>query len=382
MAKIKSYRRKDGTVNYKFQVYAGKDPLTGNDIRTTRQGFATEKEAEIELARLTLAISDGSFKVTEPPRKFKEIAELWLPIYESTVEPVTFAGTIYLLEKHIYPDFADKKIDKIDVTYCQKKVNKWANENPLSFKKYKNYTSKILDYAVNIGLIDDNPMKKVLIPRVSKKQTKTQFYTKDELLHFLKIAKEYDPNKIYTFFRLLAYSGMRKGEAYALTWDDLDFEKNQIDINKSLARDKNSKVYISPPKNKSSIRKISMDKETMMILKHWQIEQRKSLMILGHPSKKTEQYIFTTDENELYQPTVDADWKRKIYKLDPEFKKINTHGFRHTHASLLFEADASIKEVQDRLGHADITTTMNIYAHVTEAKRDEAADKFFNYLNS
>ena len=381
MAKIKEYQKKDGTVNYEFQVYVGIDPLTGKQVSTRRRGFSSSKEAELELARINLAVAEGKFKIKETPRTFKEIAEIWLPNYKSTVEEVTYTGTKSILKLHVYPDIGDKKIDKIDVTYAQKMVNKWAEESPLSFKRFKNYTSKILDYAVNIGLIDDNPMKKVLVPRTEKQKNYTNFYTRDELLKFLELAKQYDPDKVYTFFRLLAFSGMRKGEAYALTWDDLDFEKNMIDINKSLARGENKTVYVSPPKNKSSIRKISMDKETMNILKRWKLTQKQQLLAFGYPSKREGQTLFTTDENEYYQPTMDATWRKVIYKLDPKFKKINTHEFRHTHASLLFEAGVSIKEVQDRLGHSDITTTMNIYAHVTEAKRDEAADKFFNYMN-
>lgn len=381
MAKIKEYRKKDGTINYEFQVYVGINPLTGKQILTRRRGFGTKKEAELELAKINLAVAEGKFKIKEPPRTFKEIAEIWLPNYKSTVEEVTYAATKSILQLHVYPDIGDKKVDKIDVTFCQSMINKWAEESPLSFKRFRNYTSKILDYAVNIGLIEDNPMKKVLIPRTKKQNKYTKFYTRSELIDFLNMAKQYDPNKIYTFFRLLAFSGMRKGEAYALTWEDVDFNKNVIDINKSLSRGENKTVYISPPKNKSSIRKISMDKETMNILKHWKLQQKQQLLALGFPAKKHNQNIFTTDENEYYQPTVDATWRKGIYKLDPSFKRINTHEFRHTHASLLFEAGVSIKEVQDRLGHSDITTTMNIYAHVSEAKRDEAADKFFNYMN-
>lgn len=382
MVEIKEYRKKDGSINYKFQVYIGKDPLTGKDIRTSRQGFMTVKEAELELAKINLAIAEGTFKIAPPSKNFQDIAELWLPNYKSTVEEVTYTGTVYLLEQHIYPDFGDKKIDKLDVTYCQKIINKWAQENPLSFKKYRSYTNKVFDYAVNIGLISNNPMDKVIIPRVKKSDFKPQFYTKDELMYFLDLAKQYDPNMRFTFFRLLAYSGMRKGEAFALTWDDLDFVKNQIDINKSAARGENRTVYVSPPKNKSSIRKISMDSETMSILKRWQLTQRRELMMFGNPSKNKDQFVFTTEKNKLYRPTVDSSWKRSIYRLDPKFKRINTHGFRHTHASLLFEAGASFKEVQDRLGHADIGTTMNIYAHVTEEKREETADKFFNYMKN
>lgn len=139
MAQIKEYRKKDGTVNYKFQVYVGTDPTTGKEIRTRRQGFTSRKEAELELAKINLAIADGTFKIEEAPYKFKELAEIWLPNYKTTVEEVTYTGTVSILKLHVYPEFGDKKIDKINVAYCQKVVNKWAQEQPLSFKKFRNY---------------------------------------------------------------------------------------------------------------------------------------------------------------------------------------------------------------------------------------------------
>lgn len=73
-------------------------------------------------------------------------------------------------------------------------------------------------------------------------------------------------------------------------------------------------------------------------------------------------------------------WIRQV-QLKYDLKQIPTHGLRHTHCSLLFEAGASLKEVQDRLGHSDIQTTMNIYTHVTEKAQEEAINKFSNYLN-
>ena len=227
-------------------------------------------------------------------------------------------------------------------------------------------------------------MRKVLMPRVQVEPKKIGFYDTNELNKFLGYAQEFDQNKVYTFFRLLAYSGMRKGEAYALTWEDIDFEKNQISISKSLARGENKTLYISSPKTKGSVRTISMDKDTMNHLKRWRNTQRQLLLKLGHPTKKNDQNLFTTDENEYYHPTVDKHWLKRIYNQEnvpKDFKQISTHGFRHTHASLLFEAGASVKSVQDRLGHSDITTTMNIYAHVTEAARDKTADLFAEYIS-
>ncbi|HEM1574863.1 TPA: tyrosine-type recombinase/integrase, partial [Listeria monocytogenes] len=73
-------------------------------------------------------------------------------------------------------------------------------------------------------------------------------------------------------------------------------------------------------------------------------------------------------------------WLDNIFKHHTELKKITSHGFRHTHASLLFEAGASLKDVQERLGHADIQTTSNIYTHVTQEKKDSTASLFSDFM--
>ncbi|MDT2640413.1 tyrosine-type recombinase/integrase [Enterococcus dongliensis] len=380
MAKIKEYRKKDGSVAYQFQVYVGIDPVTGKRIRTTRRGLPSQKIAELELAKINLAIADGTFKITAPADTFEDVSELWLPNYRETVEEVTYCSTVSYLKLHILPAFGDKKIDKINVAFCQQTVNEWYKTMPKSFKRYVNYVSKIFDFAISMEITETNPMDKVIIPNVKEKKSKYGFYAKKELKHFLELVHEFDPDMRYAFFRLLAYSGMRKGEAYALTWEDIDFKKNIIDINKSLSRGENNTLYVSPPKNKSSIRKISMDKVTMNILKNWKIKQLEYFLILGKHPKKKDQIVFATEENSYYHPTIDNHWRKSIYKLDPTFKKIRTHDLRHTHCSLLFEAGVSPVEVKDRLGHADITTTMNIYAHVTEARRDETADKFEAFM--
>lgn len=93
------------------------------------------------------------------------------------------------------------------------------------------------------------------------------------------------------------------------------------------------------------------------------------------------QLVFSNTKNALIQPAKTNDWLKSIinkYKLP----SISTHGFRHTHCSLLFEAGAKIKEVQDRLGHSDVKTTMDIYAHVTASAKDDAIKKYENYLNN
>ncbi len=122
-----------------------------------------------------------------------------------------------------------------------------------------------------------------------------------------------------------------------------------------------------------------MDNQTLEILKTWKKNQKQDYLVLGYNTLQKDQLVFSNEKNEFLQPTKTRKWilqAQKKYHL----KQITTHGLRHTHCSLLFEAGASIKEVQDRLGHSDIKTTMNIYTHVTQKAKEEAIQKFESYL--
>ena len=123
-----------------------------------------------------------------------------------------------------------------------------------------------------------------------------------------------------------------------------------------------------------------MDERTMTIMKEWRSQQAKDMLKLGYNTLGKNQLVFTNLKN-TYINLPKIGQRLESYCKMVHLKVITPHGFRHTHFSLLFEANASIKEVQERLGHSDIQTTMNIYAHVTEKKKEETAEKFANYLN-
>lgn len=181
-------------------------------------------------------------------------------------------------------------------------------------------------------------------------------------------------------FRLLAYTGMRKGEALSLTWADIDFNNKTVLINKALSRGKNSRLYVKPPKT-GETRRLTIDKKTNAILKKWRLEQKELFLKSGINTSSASQLVFTNNQNKFLQPTKTREWILEIQKKN-HLKKITTHGLRHTHCSLLFESGASLKEVQKRLGHADIQTTLNIYTHVTEETQSETVNQFADYLNS
>lgn len=376
---IQEYRLKDGSKRFKFRVYLGLDNLTGKQIEVIRKGFKTRKEASLMEARVKLEYENNSYIGKTQKFKFKQVYELFLIEHKNIVKPGTYATTKRYANLHILPKIGNKPIDSFTVMDCQKLVNQWA-EHFNSAKYPKGITQQVFDYAIKMDIIQDNPMKKVKLPKSKGVINETsKYYTTEELKHFFECLKDYDNLKFSAFFRILAFTGMRKGEALALEWSDIDFENKLIHITKGVSLDENDVPIISTPKTKKSVRTVSIDNETVLTLKKWKLEQAKKLMKRGINSLNKHQLLFTYQNNKLYRPCYVNDWLDTIIKTY-DLKKITIHGFRHSHCSLLFEMGTPIQVVQERLGHSNIKTTMDIYTHVTEKQRDKLADEFAKHV--
>ena len=227
-------------------------------------------------------------------------------------------------------------------------------------------------------------MKKIMMPKRVEMVEEDEddkvenFCSKEELKTFLECCKKDLSMKWYSLFRLLAFSGMRKSEALALTWKDINFEESTISISKAVARNENG-LYLKPPKNKTSYRTITIDGVTLGILKDWRKKQTVDYFKLGYNTMNDNQYIFPNLKNKFIDPNQTVPIINKIIK-ENDLTKITTHGLRHTHCSLCFEAGMRVEEVKERLGHSDIQTTMNIYTHVTKEAKSASAEKFANYI--
>lgn len=379
---IKEYiSKRDNRKYYLVQIYLGKDELTGKIKKTTRRGFKTKKEALLCEAKIKTEIDNNGLLNTDVTT-FKEIFDLWLTGYKHTIKESTLVVNTYVF-KLLLDRLANIQLKKITLPYCQKIISDYSKEFSIStLKKIKIYGSMVFAYAVKMNVIYSNPMKDVLLPKKQEDITSSDedlYYTKDELKQFLELVDDLNDIKLYAMFRVLAYTGMRKGELQALEWSDIDFIDNTININKTLSINSEHKITVQTPKSKSSIRKISIDEETKLILKRWKIKQKELFFSIGTRVKKN-QLCFTNDiTNDYLYLNFTNDKLKKICKKH-KFKEIKIHGFRHTHCSLLFESGFTIQEVQDRLGHSDLKTTMSIYAHVTEKQRDNMADKFANFM--
>ena len=378
---IRHYTKKDGKKYYMLQVFLGKDEVTGKKKYTTRRGFKTRKEALLCEAKIKTEIANNGLLNTDVTT-FKEIYELWYEGYQHTIKESTLVVNSYVF-KLLLKKLETLQLRKITLPYCQKIINDYSKEFSLStLKKIKIYGVMILEYAVKMKVIYSNPMKDVLLPKKKVDVNSNDadlYYTKDELNHFLKLVDSTNDIKLTAMFRVLAYTGIRKGELQALNWDDIDFNNNTININKTLSINSEYKITVQTPKSKSSIRKISIDEQTKLILKRWKAKQRELFFSVGTRVKKHQPCFTEEVTNSYLYLNFMNDKLRKICKKH-KFKEIKIHGFRHTHCSLLFESGFTIQEVQDRLGHSDLKTTMSIYAHVTEKQRDNMADKFAKFM--
>ena len=178
-----------------------------------------------------------------------------------------------------------------------------------------------------------------------------------------------------TLDRLLLATGLRVGESLALYWSDIDFNEQTVIINKTIVQTLTGRDKIQKSaKTKESNRVVSLDSDTLSLLKNWKKVQNNKVLSL------IDTLVFSYD-NHIYT------YARESQLLKNHFARacvpdIGFHGFRHTHASLLMNNGVSPKEIQERLGHADYAITMNTYSHLAKDKKKDTAEKFGNILKA
>lgn len=382
MAQIKKYTLENGESRYQFQIYAGIDPQTGKKKKTRRRGFKTRKEANLALSRLTLELENQSDLTIDKNILFVDVYHEWYSQYQNTVRESTLVRTDGLFQNHILPEFGNKRINTITINQVQKAVNKWFGQVLRNYRRWYHYTSQVFEFALKRGYVERNVARLITMPKRAEKpgEEHYNFWTKEELrLFFSKINATKDLEK-YTLFRTLAFTGIRRGECLALTWNDINFENSTLEINKTLTQGLRGKQIIQAPKTKASRRTIDLDPETVVFLKKYRIYQQKDFLLRGFNTMKKVQLVFPNTLNGYKSLNTPSKWLHSIID-DMDIKPITIHGFRHTHCSALFSAGASIKEVQQRLGHTDIKTTMDIYTHVTHEQNKEAVKKLVDYLD-
>ncbi len=379
--KITEHKKKNGTIVYRASIYLGIDQMTGKRVKTSITG-RTRKEVnqKAKHAQLDFLSNGSTIKRKVVIKTFKELSHLWLETYKLTVKPQTYDATVTRLNRHIMPTLGNMKVDKITASDIQMLIN-------ILSKYYVNYTAvrsvirKVLQQGVLLGLIDYNSARDIILPRKQPNaKKKVKFIDPSDLKSFLEHLETSQHKRYNLYFdavlyQLLLSTGLRIGEACALEWGDIDLENGTIAINKTY--NKNLK-FLSTAKTQSGNRVISVDKKTLRSLKLYQMRQRQLFNEVG---ARVSEVVFATPTRKYFNASVRQSALDTRCK-EAGIERFTFHAFRHTHASLLLNAGISYKELQYRLGHANISMTLDTYGHLSKDKEKEAVLYYEKAMNN
>lgn len=388
MATVSKYFTKSGSKRWKVVVFGGRDPQTGKKKWIVRGGFKGpegKKEATLTGARLELAINSGDYEDTrqQKPVLFRDVYAEWYGNYINTVRESTWSRTDGMFQNHILPAFGDKRVDTITTRDVQKVVKKWFEGTKANYKRWYNYVGSVMDYSLRQGYIKKNPCAAVVLPKHDDAAGDPfeNFWTRDQMNHFFDCIDKKQDFDIFIMFRVLAFSGVRRGELLALTWQDVNFKDSSIRVNKTLTQGKKGRQIVQAPKTKAGRRTVPLDRETMAYLKQWRHVQQEQQLILGYNTLKPQQLVFANTRNGYHSLNTPGKRLKKIIRDNDLKPRITVHGFRHSFISNLLIAHVPITSVQRLVGHSDPTVILQTYAHVTQKEEREATATLADYMD-
>lgn len=415
--------RKRGN-SYQITVSNGRD-IYDNQIleRTTWKPDPNKTEKQNQKALELFAmefenkVKSGKYLKGEK-MTYSEFAALWLSEYaEKQMQRTSIERCESSLNGIILPAIGHLKLAELQPLHITKLYTELAENGYIRNGVQKSYSARTikrihqiinssLNTAVYWQLIESNPCARVKPPKVEK-STDVQHFTLEQAQAFLEqLDKPYtvahwgrtkkngeESNKHYeikTFdlqykvlFYLAMFGGFRRGELIALTWDDVDFEKNTVTINKASARTKDG-IITKAPKTFSSNRTVTLPSDTMHLLRKHKTEQQKYRLSLGTYWKGAG-HIFTQADGKQMDISTPNKVFQKVIKIyndthTDKLPEITLHGLRHTSATLLIAQNIDIKTVSHRLGHSETSTTLDIYAHALQKLDVAAADALGSLL--
>lgn len=391
-----SIKKRNGS--YTITVSAGRD-YAGKQIRHyttyTPSPKLTERQEKKELDRIVFEFEEKvrCGRLYEGDKMtLAYFSRIWLEEYaKPNLRQRTYESYQKIIERIILPHLGHVKMSLLTPLHIEEFKNKMRIDgiradgksggySPSAAMRYFAILSSMLSTAVRWNMIDENPCSKVGAPKQNRAPSDIKHFTLEQATAFLQSLEDvHIQHKALSYLALL--SGIRVGELCALTWSDVDFENQTISINKSTAKVKGGQI-ITPPKNKGSVRTISIPENVVRLLKSLSTYQKTEQLRLGSKWIDTD-YVFKQWNGlqiNYYSPSHWfrrhlAEYNSKVKKEEDKLPVITFHGLRHTSATLLIAEHIDVKTVSTRLGHAQTSTTMNIYAHSLKKSDEDASNR-------
>ena len=369
---------KRGKNSYRLTVAEGFD-LNGNPMIHRKTIHGTKKDAEIELAKFVTEVQNG-LVVDGKSLRFSEFTEIWKRDYGSKeLAPTTYKRYCRMLETRLLPYFGHFYINKIRPTDIMKfydllekdtqLVRKSGNngektKKPLSGKtilEHHRLLRAMLHKAVYWQLIVANPAERVQAPKARKPKRRSydDEQTKILLENLEKLSIEETKYKVAII--LTVFTGVRLGELMGLEWQDVDFKNGIISINRSSQYLSDMGVFTKTPKTESSIREIAIPEFIISLLEEYKLWYEEQKSIYGELWTNSDRLFVQADGKPMHPSSISKWFVKYVNTIG--LPVINFHGLRHTNASLLVAQNVDIAVISARLGHAQISTTLDFYVH-------------------
>lgn len=361
--------------------------------KASKGGYLTVKEADAAL-RAALADREQSRRVTRARElTVGEYAPQWLASLR--LEPSTIHGYRRIVRNHVAPQLGSIPLNRLTATrlaqhYRALEANGRRDRTgfgqPLSansVQKVHVVIGAMLDAALDDGYVSTNVARnrrRVQAPtgkQVRAQRPEIQTWTSAQLAAFLSWDQVEYKDDLFTLWQVIANTGMRRSEALALRWGDVDARQNRIRLRR--AADTTQRDATKTTKT-GSARVIDLDARTMAALKSFKATRGAIHLDLARPDA----YVFGNLAGEIRSPNeISRRWRHRVEAARAagvDIPRLTLKGLRHTHATLLLELGIHPKIVQERLGHSNISTTMNIYSHVTPTMQRDAVERLAEAL--
>lgn len=391
---IQSYQTAAGK-RWRYQIWVPIDPEQPDlgDKKFSRGGFATAADADATLQD-ALKQRDQQEKFGGKVPTLGAYADAWvegLKLADSTI-----AGYKKIIRNHLRPQLGHYPLDKLTPTRIARhyrdleqhgRKDEQDKGGPLSANtvhKAHVVLGAILDAAIEDGHIATNPAKRKAAKaptagRMRAEKPELVTWTADQLAAFLAWDRDEKQDELFALWWVIANTGMRRSEALALKWSDVNIKTSQVSIRRAINTEDWTKTKTTKTGN---ARVIDVDTATLKVLASYKVARAE----LSFELARADAHIFGDDQGQPRSPdAMTSRWDRRLkwagkVKRFEHLPRVTLKGLRHTHATILMELGVPPKVVQERLGHSTITTTMNIYSHVTPTMQKNAVDQFASRL--
>jgi integrase len=374
---MKGYMVQRGN-GFRLMVYLGRDLVTGKKQYKTETVKGTKREAQRRLAQMVTEVDRG---ITIKPKKMtvREYLLQWLEDYAKVnVRPRTHERYEEICRLHLIPALGAITLTALQPSHIQnhyakaQKEGRYDGKGGLSKRTIHHHHRilfEALKHAVKQGFVARNVAEAVTPPRPDHVEMNT--LSREGLNALLQLAQE---TPYYALFYTAAYTGCRRSELLALRWDRVDLDFGFMEVVESLHQLHNGEITFKPPKSQRSRRRIALSPSLAIVLREHKSAQNMLRKQCGLQPLAANDLVFSKPDGSPIPPdTITGTFRRIANKAGYNG---NFHSLRHTHATLMLEEGIHPKVVSERLGHATVATTLDIYSHKVPGLDEAAALRF------